>query len=65
MVTQGEREGRGSNWEFGINRYTLVYIKHNQQGPTVWHKELYSIDLIITYKGKESERGCIYSVIHI
>ena len=27
MVTRGERDGGGINWEFGINRYTLLYIK--------------------------------------
>ena len=26
MVTKGERVGR-ENWEVGINRYTLLYIK--------------------------------------
>ena len=34
----------GINQEFEINRYTLLYIKiDNQQGPTVKHRELYSI----------------------
>ena len=27
MVTKGERKGGGINWEFGINIYTLLYIK--------------------------------------
>ena len=27
MVTKGEMGGGGINWEFGINRYTLLYIK--------------------------------------
>ena len=26
MVIKEER-GRGINWEFGVNRYTLLYIK--------------------------------------
>ena len=26
-VTKGERGEGGINWEFGINRYTLLYIK--------------------------------------
>ena len=26
VVTEGERGG-GTNWEFGINRYTLLYTK--------------------------------------
>ena len=36
--------GGGINEEFGINRYTALYIKiDNQQGPTVEYKELNSI----------------------
>ena len=36
--------GGGINQEFGFNRYTLLYIKlDNQQGPTVQNRELYSI----------------------
>ena len=31
------------NWEFGIDIYTLIYITDNQQGPTVSHRELYSM----------------------
>ena len=41
MVTKGKG---GINWEFGIRRYTLLYIKiDEQQGPTVEHRELYSL----------------------
>ena len=45
VVAKGERDGRGINWEFGISRYKLVYIWRmgKQQGPTVWHRELYLI----------------------
>ena len=34
------------------NINTTIYKIDNQQGPTVWHRELYSI-FVITYKGKE------------
>lgn len=37
-VTKGEsrrRLGRRTNWEFGINRYTVVYKINKQQGPIV------------------------------
>ena len=33
-VTKGERGG-GMNWEFGINRYTLLYMK--QKASTLQH----------------------------
>ena len=40
----GKMEG-GIDQEFGSNIYTLLYIYKidNQQGPTVQHKELYSV----------------------
>ena len=41
-LPKGKREGE-INQEFGINMYILPYVKDNQQGPTVQHKELYSI----------------------
>jgi len=35
MVTKG-KGGGGINWEFGISRHRLLYIKvDKQQGPTV------------------------------
>ena len=37
----GERVGM--DWEFGVNRCKLLYIGWIKQGPTVWHRELYSI----------------------
>ena len=44
MVTQRERGGGGINQEYGINRYTPLYIKQiKQQGFTVQHMELYSV----------------------
>ena len=42
MVTKGERQGGGTNWEFGID-ILLIYIIDKQQGPIVQHRELYSI----------------------
>ena len=40
--------------EFGINIYTVLYIKRdNQQGPNSGNSTQYSV---ITYMGKESEK---------
>ena len=40
---QGGGGGRGMDWKFGISRCKLVYIKCiKQQGPTLYHRELYS-----------------------
>ena len=43
MVTSEVKGWGGINWEFGIN--TIIYINKidKQQGPTVQHRELYSI----------------------
>ena len=38
----------------------LLHIKHNQQVPTIQHRELYFVK---TYKGKESEKG-FYIYVH-
>ena len=36
MVTRGKGWGGGTDWQFGIDMYTLLYLKiDNQQGPTV------------------------------
>ena len=40
---QTGKKGRGINWEYGINRYYYIYKVDKQQGPTVQHRELYSI----------------------
>ena len=43
--TCGCQRGRGGggrlDWEFGIGRYKLLYIK--QQGPPIYPRELYSV----------------------
>ena len=41
--------------EFGINIYTLCIKIDNQEGPTVQHRELYSI-FYSNCKAKESEK---------
>lgn len=43
------------NQECGMNSYALLYKKTDVQGPTIQHRELYLINLITTYNGKESE----------
>ena len=57
LVTKGEMGRRGINQELEINLYTLLYICKidNQQGPTVYLRELYSISLI-PYMRKESKK---------
>ena len=59
MVTKGDSGVGGGKSGVGINIYTLLYIIDKPQGPTVKHRELYSIS-VITYNGKESEKEHIY-----
>ena len=39
---QGRSGGKDSK-EFGMNRYTLCYLKWMKQGPAVQHRELWSM----------------------
>ena len=51
MATKGERGGR-INWEFGFNRYTLLYIKMINKD-LLYSTRNCTQYLVITYKGKE------------
>ena len=41
LVTKEDGCGGGINQELGI--HTAIYKINKQQGPTVWHRELYSV----------------------
>ena len=56
--------GGGINQEFWNNIYTLVYKVDKQQGPTVQHREPYSI-FCKTYIGKESEKEYIFLYVYM
>ena len=43
------------NWEFGINGYTLLYVKEINIGPTASHRELHSSSCNAC-NGKKSEK---------
>ena len=44
LVAKGKGDGGGMDWEFGVSRWqTIIHRMDKQQGPTVWHRELYSI----------------------
>ena len=43
-LPRGKGQGGGVDGEFGVSRCKLLYIEMDkQQGPTVQHRELYSI----------------------
>ena len=50
------------NWEFGIHRYPLPYIKQINNKDLLYSTGNYIQYLVITYNGKESEEY-IYTYI--
>ena len=59
MVAKG---GSGGRNKFGIDIH-IIHATDNQQGPTVQHRELYSISRNKIYKRKESGKKQIYACI--
>ena len=55
----------GINWKFGIDIYTLLYIKQITNKDLLYSTGNSTQYFIITYKGKESEKECIYKRIYI
>ena len=51
MVTK--RGGGGKNEEFGINIYTLLYIKYLTNKDLLYSRRNYIQYLVITYNGKQ------------
>ena len=49
MVTKGERDGGGINWEFGINVYTLLYIKYITNKDVLHNTGNHAQYFVITY----------------
>ena len=58
-VPKGKVWGWGINREFGIKRYTLLYIKWIINKDLLYSTGNYIQCLIVTYNGKESEKECV------
>ena len=59
MVAGGEDAGRDSQGVWDGHVYTAIFKMDNQQGPTVQHRELFSI-LCNNLNGKRFEKEQIY-----
>ena len=60
MATKGESEGGGGiNWEFGINRYTLLCIKEINNKILLYSTGNYIQYPVINHSGKEYEEEYI------
>ena len=53
----------GINQEFGINIYTLLYMKQITKKDLLYSTGNYTKYFVITYKGKESEKKYIYMYV--
>ena len=64
MVTKWEKRGEGINYEFGIRRYTLLYIKQINDKDLLYSTGNYIQYSGINYNGKESEKEymCILGI---
>ena len=43
MVANGEGIEGGMEWEVGVSRCKLLYRMDKKQGPTIYHREPYSV----------------------
>ena len=61
----------GTNYEFAINRYTLLYIKQINDKDILYSTRKYTEYFVITSNGKESEKEymhvcmCTYMCVYI
>ena len=60
MVTKGEMGGGGINWEFGINRYKILYIKYITNKVLLYSPGNCIQYPVINHDGKEYEKEYIY-----
>ena len=65
MVTKGNSGGGELNEEFGINIYTLPYIKQVNNKDLLYSAGSYTQYLVITYNGKKSEKAYIHTHIYM
>ena len=59
---QRQKERGGINEEFGISRYTLLYIKEINNKDLLYNTGNCIQYLVITYNGKESEKEYMYYI---
>ena len=65
MVMKGEKGGDEINQAFGINRYTVLYIKQITNKDLWFSTGNYTQYFVISHKGKESEKEYISGKRHM
>ena len=55
MIIEGERQG-GIDWEFGVNKYTLLYLKQITNKNLLYSTENSAQYSVITKMEKEFEK---------
>ena len=51
----------GTDWEFGISRYKLLYIGRLDNKVLRYSTENHIQYPVINHNGKENEKGCLYN----
>ena len=51
----------GTDWEFGISRYKLLYIGWLDNKVLRYSTENHIQYPVINHNGKENEKGCLYN----
>ena len=60
MAAKGEEGGRGKDWEFGISRCKLVYIRWLNNKVLLYSTGNYIQYPVINHNGKEYEKEYVY-----
>ena len=60
MVTKGEGDGGGMDWEFGISRCKLFYTEWINNKVLLHGTGNHIQYPVINHKGKEYDKECIY-----
>ena len=64
VVAKGEGGGGGTEWEFGVSRFTLLYIEWINNKVLLYSTENYIQSPMINYNGKEYKKVCIYMYMY-
>ena len=63
MVTKGEGDGGGINWEFGISRCKLLYLEWMNNKDLLYNTGNYIQYPVINHNGKKYENENVYICI--
>ena len=65
MIAEGEGNGEGKDWEFGINRRKLVYTEWINNKILLYSTGNYLQYPVTNHNGKEYDKECVCVCIYI